>query len=53
MLLLIMSHNQEQFEGTCTYMSVHNFAGENYIVSPRIQAIQSLAMVFVFKEKHT
>ena len=49
---LIMSHNQEQFEGTCTYTSVYNFTGENYIASLRIQGIQALAMVFVFKEKH-
>lgn len=47
-----MSHNQEQFEGAGTYMSVYNFTGENYFASLRIQGIQSLAVVFVFKEKH-
>ena len=43
MLRLIMSHNQEQFEGAGTYMSVYTFTGENYIASLRIQGIQPLA----------
>ena len=51
MLRLTMSHNQEQFEGTCTYVSVYNFTGENYIASLRIQSIQALFLVSVFKEK--